>query len=228
MVKAKKDKQGFSLVIVAGMIVVLTVVVMTFMETSGVDRKLNESRSTNQKLETIRDAMKAFHNSNGFLPCPARRDIAMNNSAYGQSSDCTVAVPSDITQTGTIRIGVVPTKTLGLSDAAGVDIWGRKLTYAVVTNLATIGSYGGTLGSITVNGDNPTSVAAFVVVSHGASGSGAKSREGRDTALTCGSTTLDAENCDTDATFTQNPHSVGIATTAANFYDDFIIYGLKF
>jgi hypothetical protein len=99
-------------------------------------------------------------------------------------------------------------------------------------------------GTGNVEWQEPGTGAAYVVVSHGADGRGAFPQLGAtipanklcNTSATANSSPppctdntapnlvcIDIENCDDDADFFETPYNVG--TTAANYFDDFIVWG---
>jgi len=110
---------------------------------------------TRANLASVQSALDAYYLQNGRFPCPARRDLALDNSGYGQEDGaivgvaCTSAAAFPLGTTfpdaGTaravvanatghpvpVRIGALPVRALGLPDNADSDGWGHRLTYAV-------------------------------------------------------------------------------------------------
>lgn len=184
--------------------------------------------ATKTKQEALQQALINFIAKNSRLPCPAVPTAAQAAANYG------VEAPTPGTCTGTTVIGggttttvrgVIPWVTLGLSDDAALDGYGRRFTYQVVrteTNktAATITSLRGTMnvrraaGGTLINNGNPATV---LIVSHGANGWGAYLPL-TGTRMTLPTGADESENTNTDIEFVQKDHS----NTTANTFDDLV------
>jgi type II secretory pathway pseudopilin PulG len=74
---------------------------------------------TQKALEEINQALVGFAVANGRLPCPADPTLDTSNASAGvERATCT----------GANQLGVIPWKTLGVSETDG---WNRRITYRV-------------------------------------------------------------------------------------------------
>jgi len=188
---------------------------------------------TNNNMNKIETAILTFYHKNGFLPCPASRTLASDNVAYGVSTDCSANANgvTDITPNSkSIRIGVVPTRTLNLPDDVALDAWGSKISYAIVKEL------GIDLESFTTSNassedpfiinnsegvklnDFPTTLyTTHVLISHGKNKKGAYTNSGAMASI-CGNSGQDYENCNNNNTFVKGTLNKDLGS----YYDDFL------
>jgi len=96
-------------------------------------------------LAQVQSALNTYYQNNGYLPCPAPRNVAVDTAGYGTDigtcSAATTGLPIGSLGDGTaraggytsqyVRIGAVPVRTLGLPDNVDSDGWGNRLIYAV-------------------------------------------------------------------------------------------------
>ncbi|MDE2336316.1 MAG: hypothetical protein KGL10_03300 [Alphaproteobacteria bacterium] len=182
-----------------------------------VNKRMNE---TNAAVANAQAALTAFYQQNGYYPCPAPRNVAVDHAGFGASVDCSqpAVPPGTVSAQGRVingtpwkvRIGTLPVRTLGLPDKAVMDGWGHLLTYAVTENytLPPVPSQQKDLlhGAITIVDSNNNSVttnngvAVYVVVAAGEDGRGAYNINGQQP-VACPASGLVAENCNDDATF---------------------------
>lgn len=190
----------------------------------------NKIKITNDHLDEIEKAISVFYRQNGFIPCPAGRTAAINTATFGTSENCAAAVV-DTFEIGAVRIGVVPTRTLSISDKYMYDGWNNRIKYTVIRDLARTSTmynnYATTLPRVITIQDaagtaiNPlnTNHTAYVLVSHGKDGSGARNFLG--TAIPAGClANQDNENCDDDTIFRFQPSNDASGT--ASYFDDII------
>ena len=189
----------------------------------------------------IKTAITAYYLKYGRLPCPASRNDAPNSANFGKSTDCTTgSAPTGTVEFGsgvnTIRIGVVPVRSLNLSDTYMFDSWNSRFTYAVIKSLAqtssNFSSYSTSATQVitiqdksgaTINPNNSASTpnyVDYVLVSHGRDANGAYSYTGA-LSSTCKTSLLQGKNCDNDNIFVQAAHSY---TNSSSFYDDYITW----
>jgi type II secretory pathway pseudopilin PulG len=86
----------------------------------------DERDDTRKRLATAAAALERFAAANGYLPCPANPALATG-----------LADPSSAKKCAHGDDGTLPWATLGLNSDAGLDGWGRKITYRVYTGGAT-------------------------------------------------------------------------------------------
>ena len=245
--KQNQSISGFTLIEMA-IVMIIGGILLSFMG-SALLMYVEKSRvrDTEVRMETIKEALSQYLSINRRYPCVARRDIAPGEDPLGEPAfgrevnvDCTAGViagtaraPSTVPK---IRIGAVPVRSLNLPDEMAFDGWGRRFTYAVTEELASVnsGTGDGTLytndgGEILIADSSevpfiPTvdgSPAHFVLVSHGRTGDGAYTYSGNQT-TPCPTNTKDDENCDDDDTFLITLVNSEAAT--GDFYDDYIAY----
>lgn len=127
-------------------------------------RPLAELRTTEQRLDRIEQALRAYVLIHRQLPCPAdgRLDIGLASPILGAGS-CP-SPPGD----------TVPWATLGLQKDDALDAWNRKISYRPFSGNTSLIPPPATL---TVRDDyvNPPTIAnvAWVLISHGPTGYGA-------------------------------------------------------
>jgi prepilin-type N-terminal cleavage/methylation domain-containing protein len=147
--------------------------------------------------------------------------------------------------------GMIPTKTLQLPDDYAFDGWGRRIFYAVDSDFITTSPvYSAAALPVTddvtnstsriivrtSNGDDKTSMGAYVVLSFGPNGHGAYSRYSSTTRLSAGSANAnELQNCHCSAAgvsstfnqvFVQAPYSTD-TSSITNTFDDLLVYGTR-
>lgn len=237
----KAGKAGFSLIELSIILTVLGLFAAGIMSTQRVSTENKQVDVVTDEITAIKAALSHYAKKNGYLPCPARRDLPPENANFGLSTDCNAAAPSgvsDVTPSGgagtdAIRTGMLPVRSLGLPEKYAFDQWDSRYTYVSVKKLSidsgTFNSFSTALttGIITVNdeaGDQiiPSSTGnynSYLVFSHGPDKRGAYSRAGT-VINACGTvaSAMDNENCDGDAVFVSAPVNDTV-TGSAYYYD---------
>lgn len=231
-----KHEEGFSLILVAILLVVAAMAATTALQESTRDQFWNP-RTENQKiLAAAHSRLQQFQRANGYLPCPAAINTLPTASTFGEASNCgAAAVGGQVWEVNAgggemVRIGMLPTKTLGLPKEAAADSYGARLLYAVSKKLTDSATIGDGMGVITVNdafGAARTTEATFVVLSHGEDGKGAyRYSVANSSACASSGAAVDQENCDYltagDALFVSSRMSL---VAGANYYDDQVLWG---
>lgn len=226
-------RKGFSLVELSIVLAILGVVTAGGLSVGTTVVEQQANIASNAQLDTIDKAIQDFYQLNGYLPCPADPTVALGGAGFGVpvgGGTCTAAgAISNTTDTGTARIGALPTRALGLRDRSLADEFGNRYTYAVTklhTNAASFTTNPGTIIVIDGSGNTIVSDSSYVVLSNGADGKGARRYQTATTPVACGAGMLDVENCNADATFRDARFNNG--NVAASFYDDFIRWLPKF
>jgi prepilin-type N-terminal cleavage/methylation domain-containing protein len=141
----------------------------------------------------------------------------------------------------TDQTGMVPVRTLGLSDDLAYDAWGRKFIYRIGAGMGSStdfqsNSFMGDLRIIDINGNEKTDIekpapnnmgAAYVLISHGPNGLGAwwfRNQTGTYTAPT--GRELENTNHTVNKIYVQNERTSKINGTDASF-DDIVVYQRK-
>lgn len=237
----KKNSKGFTLIELSILIVIAGSIATGILALLSIGNSTKASETTTKRMETIQEAIAAFVDINGYMPCPADRDTATGTVEYGVSTDCTGSSSgtTDVSSGNEeVKIGVIPTRTLNLPDSYSVDGWSNKFTYATPTELAqTIAKFDNYTTTATncviqlVDGnsdqilDNTADfpVIAYVLVSHGKDGRGSYTINGPANGKTCGSTSLDSENCDANIVFMDTEMN-DMTSVDADVYDDYIAW----
>lgn len=210
--------------------------------------------TSQQRLVTIQQALTNYESQYGVLPCPATYTGAPNTPAFGRAiSPCTAAPPAGVfaapgrkgttdpygllnnpTPTGSLLMGALPVRDLGLPDSYISNGSGYRYTYAVTLSETTaFNPYAGTISIEDGGGhnvlplapDGTTQTALYVVVDHGKDGKGAYTTAGVASPIACTSKPgLDVDNCNHYATKTFRNAQYS-TNTGATWFDDMIIYG---
>ena len=230
----------------AVLIVVLTMVAATAMLENDVNRKWGSQVEMQSQMVEISNALRAFQRSNHRLPCVAPLTLAANTAVTAATStgttplrngqelpECSHASGLNATLQGTrrinvggrfVRIGALPTQTLGISPSLGIDKWKSRILYAVSEELTDAYLFASSTGRITIQRGATIimSDAAYAIISHGPNRKGAFASLTGATAAPCTGSGFDIENCDTtNAVFADNDIQFELGTT---FNDDIISY----
>jgi prepilin-type N-terminal cleavage/methylation domain-containing protein len=164
--------------------------------------------ATQKKMKAIDDALMQYRASNDRLPCPADLTITQGSANFGLEAGagagsaigtgtgvCTgtgMLPAANFTGAGatntsqTAAEGAIPAITLGLSPDFMYDGWGNHFRYAVDLSYTAGGAFAGTnIGcvnaAVTVNdanGNARSTGSVYALISHGANGHGAYTRNG--------------------------------------------------
>lgn len=204
MTPRKTYKAGYSLISVALMLVVIgmgTVSGIVLYKNQSEENKFQKNREI-QLL--VKKSLEDFLAKNGRYPCPAPLDAPIDSAAWGNevSPTCPIGVSFPGTfesSTGTVRIGALPTRTMNIDDAAGIDAWGSRIIYAVSANYAHPGIPVGNDGTVTIidsSGNIITDRGIYTIVLPGSDKRGMYSIDGSPNAQACDLTVPAGENCD--------------------------------
>jgi prepilin-type N-terminal cleavage/methylation domain-containing protein len=191
--------RGFTLIEMAVVLVLIAIGLTFALRITVALRAGAQVADTRKAAENLRSAIIAYAVRNKRLPCPASGTTASSDANYGKelrdsNNLCTGRVnPTDLTVKG-----IIPWQTLGIGQDASLDGWFRRFTYEVSALAAEAGTSAapntllvGTTGAIAVwdkdpagggtpaprqinlEADNNNSGALFLLMSHGAGGSGA-------------------------------------------------------
>ncbi|MEQ1790238.1 MAG: prepilin-type N-terminal cleavage/methylation domain-containing protein [Rickettsiales bacterium] len=191
---------GFSLIELSAVLLILGLMIGGIMAVLTQDARRSKQTELALKIDAIEQAIGAFVKKNNRLPCPADGTYSVSSANFGVSGGtagdgtCTTGATydgngirtSDATPpTANFSItniagGVIPIRSLGLSDEYAFDPWGGRFTYAADKRLTATDSFFtyssiNTTGGITVNdndGNTRLSNAIAVVISHGQNGHG--------------------------------------------------------
>ena len=121
------NRRGFTLIEIVVVILVLAILIaMAAALTRGV--AAGQKRSlTATRLATVDAALVQFVTQQKRLPCPANGTLLSSDAAAGAETARAAATGC----TTNLQDGVVPWRTLGLSETDATDGWDRRLTYRV-------------------------------------------------------------------------------------------------
>jgi prepilin-type N-terminal cleavage/methylation domain-containing protein len=205
---ADKKQGGFTMLELS-VVLIIVGLVTTVGVSSGISAIESARRAqTESKLSVIEAAMMTFRINNNRLPCPANLVLVKGNTNYGNETTTPgVCSGSNFGTAGGVVEGGVPTKALNIPEDFMYDGWGRRIAYAVDSNITDIDAFNAIAipesCGITVNdaSRNPrTDSAAYVLVSFGPDGHGGYL--GNGTRMKTGATNADVLtncHCDSDA-----------------------------
>ncbi len=253
MRKYIKSIEGFSLIELSIIITVFAVLLTSLLAGSRINVESENVISVEKKMFEVEKALAFFQKANGYLPCPASRIVGYDNANYGVSVDCSSATATaapagtvnidngtGAADTYQVRVGAIPTRTLGLPDAAALDAFGNRLSYMIIRSLgvdsATYTGFSSAqptdlfqvvdkVGAPIYGGSN-AQIIKYVVLSHGADGKGAFNKNGVR-ALACPTIPKDSENCDDDKLVMQGAINDTVATSNVAYYNDYVRYKAK-
>lgn len=237
-------KAGYTLVEMALVIAVLGVIGGGMLTVMAGKQEAHRLSAQDRQLKAIDEAIIYYVKLRGHLPCPALPDLEESHANFGRE-DCsgggtidTVidADPSANPNTDDVWVGMLPVRSLGLSDRYLYDEWNSRIGYAVIkalTDGSVFGTYGTNIDTGVIHitdaaGNQMTEldnkdVVAYLFLSYGKDRKGGYTRTGSPIACTAGY--LDSTNCDhsgaNDNTFidaeVNDTHATG--NDAVYFYD---------
>ncbi len=187
--KKSSKKFAFSLVELSVVVTVLAVVTTGILSVSAVGTLNSKTKVSTDRIKIIYKALGTYVSVNKKLPCPAPITAVKNSiNDYGTAlTSCDSVSTTGIFTSGNLVYGMLPVKTLGLSNDLAEDEYGNKFAYVVdknFTNASTNPFLGSTSGSIVVkkyvskglqNGNltENSSNALFAIIGYGANQNGA-------------------------------------------------------
>ena len=123
--------RGFTLVEVVVVLIIVSVLIsMAAMMTRGVAAAQKRSL-TSTRMAAVDQALAQFVSQQKRLPCPADGTLGPGNANLGTENGRTSAGCTNNQQNG-----IVPFRTLGITETDATDGWGRRFTYRVGPLLA--------------------------------------------------------------------------------------------
>ena len=141
-----KNISGFSLIELSIVVLVASVMAassLNFISKKGVTTKMN---ATEEKLITIKKAIKVYVDSKGYLPRPAPFNVTPKAATFGQGSNNTGDYSGSHTATNESNVvaGSVPVIDLGLPPNFAFDEWGRRISYVIDKDMDNATKWGNT------------------------------------------------------------------------------------
>ncbi|MFN7611177.1 MAG: type II secretion system protein, partial [bacterium] len=256
---SSRRRAGFSLLELSVVLAILGLLTAGGLSIGGIMVAQQANTSTNENPDEIQQALIDFVKTQCRLPCVAPLTVDPANTTapiFGtelEAGGCLATTTASggslraVDGTRIVRIGGVPTRTLGLKDRMAADEFGNRFLYVVTENLTTTGGFSAVanLGAIgvrdgsggagfildpIVSPTNPNGGAAFMLISHGPDGKGAVRHKTNNVTNACGTgTNLDVENCNlssTDINFRDARFNDG--SQIASFFDDFTRFMPKY
>lgn len=119
--------QGFSLVEMAMVLLVVGVLAALFLPATNTMMDNNRRKETRTKLESLESAITRFVMTNQRLPCPADGAQGVSNANSGLE----LRDPGPPATCTAMSTGIVPWRTLGVPVDSATDAWGNLITYRV-------------------------------------------------------------------------------------------------
>ncbi len=245
---AKKERNGFTLIEMAVVIMVVGLLISAFAPIYTLHLKKKAMDDTNLDIATISTAIGNFRTLHGRYPCPASLTAQRGDVNYGHETDCediSVApgspltngviiqqnirtIPPSVTpETLRVRVGAVPFRELNLQEDQSIDGYNNRITYVVTEGLAISNTFKADHGGIDILNDQsqsaitPQASAHFLVLSYGENSAGAFTRSGVQ--LACPASGLENTNCAGGANATYRT-SQGDSSATDSHFDDALVY----
>lgn len=236
---------GFTLLEISIVLLIVSVLAGGAAASLNLYMQRKQSDETTYKLRVIQDALLKYRLAFDRLPCPADGTYATSSQYYGTegatAGTCTGGTPAANYSFGNYLIGVVPTKTLGLPDDAGIDGWGRKITYAIDKRVTANNVFSPTSTAYIDSPDNTTRVrinnatggsitieAYYALISHGANGHGGYSRSGALVNAASADTDEQANcECDEDTVYDGTVGGPYVQKLPTATFDDVVVFATR-
>lgn len=202
------DDSGAAAFLIALLVAVIAVAATVLLSGSGPDRQLTSMRSTAADIGQVRDAITVYvtQDTNQYLPCPA--DGAVSGGARGFAL-------APVGGACAINAGIVPFRTLGVSEDSVTDAYGTAITLIVDdVSLDVCAGTSGRPGNLTVSGGGQPNT-LYALISHGENRRGGYLNGG--TQVSVPGAAVEADNCPNGSGCT-DPDSVSV--TVGPYTDD--------
>lgn len=242
-IKANKQS-GFSLIQLSIAIIIASIGLVAAAKLATLQFQQNREERIDQSFEDINDLLLAYYigvdkdgNDNERLPCPAKRDLAIDHPDFGREDCGSVAISAHPTlahpDTGAplrVMIGALPTRALSMATEDAFDVFGGQLLYAVSEEMTSPTNFGRNDLAVIQRRNTDNKILGqnlpFLVVSAGETGRGTYNKAGT-LIKSCPANGDERENCDNNAIFLDADIAEANINSAA-FYDDRIGYDGKF
>jgi len=233
--------QGFTLVEMAIVMMISGLLLSGATSMLSVHMKLGKLQETKDNIQKIEKALQSYYVMNGHFPCPASSTAKQTDTDFGKAKD-ECFKPENLLTTkdnGLIQVnnpnskivitGLLPFRSLGMSDLQGQDGWGNIFQYAVTGSLTLASEFNQMDGAIDIVAEdgqsrlNPAHTAQYAVISSGPNKLGG--HVAGQQFLPCPINTPETENCDNDSVFMDAQRMDGATGEGqSSAYDDIISY----
>lgn len=134
-----KERRGYGLIELAILLVVSGLMAGFGVNLLNTHFENKKADLNSQRIIEIDNAIHAFYDFHGYLPCPAKLDVSYDDDDAdpGHSRNCQISSLKAYTVNGhDVMMGAVPFKALGLDKNYYANLWGNKYIYAIPRNLA--------------------------------------------------------------------------------------------
>lgn len=226
----KNRSKGYSLIELSIVLAIAMVVLSVGATSLNSVLKASNYKASESQLEAFKMALNAYYAKYKRLPCPA----PLNTSSVSATTNCSTTCPSGITCPAgapNVIYGALPVTELnavGISFSAAVDIWNKKVIYAVdrrftVDGAASECTAGGAI-FIRDASNNPVNSAPqgaiYALLSTGQNGAGGFASNGTASSAACLASAPERVNCLFAGQFASAPFSLVDAT----YYDDVLTW----
>lgn len=202
-------QNGFALLAIAGLLIAASIAAGVLLMQQDRKQTWDVKLDSQANVKAASDGVLRFQRGMHHAPCPAPMNALPDTAGFGVAvANCASGAPL----TGTwrvdvgggvfLRMGALPTRTLGLNDEASLDAYGNRLTYGVLERATDIFQFSGTTGTLRLNDETGTAIisdGAMVLIAHGRDAKGAYSGKTGIMPVACtASAGRDQENCDND------------------------------
>jgi prepilin-type N-terminal cleavage/methylation domain-containing protein len=230
----QNKNNGFSLIELSVVLVIIALISGITISIGSTQIQFAKISNAQKTLTNAKIAIATFKEKTGRLPCPADPTLASTHANYGfEVAGCDLAAcPAGVICPDAVQVrGVIPFKTINLSESAAYDSWNNKLSYIVDKDLTTIATANndGRIPVFDANGNEITAStvigkATYILLSHGSDGKGAYKKNGTLRAACAGSES-DVENCDGDAMIiSRQIAATNNVVTTTDFYEDYLAH----
>jgi len=134
-----KFKKAYSLVELSVVITIMSILMMGVASIVNNSMKKAQKNETQEKMQTIYNAMGKFLLKEKRLPCPAQLNLVENSIEYGKeanktNNNCNTVSNGIFSNNNNFFVGAVPTTTLELPSDMAKDEFGNKITYIISKN----------------------------------------------------------------------------------------------
>lgn len=189
-----RNLAGFALPIIAALLIVASLAATTVLLEHNREAVWKPQSDTKKQLQNVTDSLVKFQRTFHRLPCPAPHDQLPGSGNFGlEGTGCSLGSAINGVERHAIgdgkfmRVGVLPVRTLGLTESYNADEWGNRFTYVVIESLTDPVTFSDETGTLKLISENGTTLSdgAFAIVAHGKDGKGAYSLKSGTVGVAC-------------------------------------------